>query len=151
RRRAVAPEGDLEPPRHERELGLTLVLDERLEIAPERLIELTELHLGQIHPDARDRLVEALAHQPLRVLDVLRRELLDAELFGDPHEEAVERRVRDRAALHRVRLGVDRLRREEALHEPGGGAVREPLELRHAERAARAELLEDERARDPRW
>ena len=150
RRRPLVPERDLEPARHEREAGLALLLDDRLEVAPQRLVELAQLHLGELHPHAADRLVEALPHQPLRVVDVARLELLDAELRRHAREEAVQRRVRHRAALHRVGLGVDRPRGEEALDEPGGGAVGEALELGHRERGARAELLEHERVREPR-
>ena len=69
---------------------------------------------------------------------------------GHAREEAVQRRVRDRAALHRVGLGVDRPRGEEALDEPGGRAVGETLELGHGEGGARPELLEHERVREPR-
>ena len=78
-----------------------------------------------------------------------RLELLDAELRRHAREEAVQRCVRHRAALHRVRLRVDRPRGEEPLEEPGGGAVGEALELGHRERGARGELLEHERVREP--
>jgi hypothetical protein len=49
-----------------------------------------------------------------------------------------------------VGLRVDRLRGEEPLDKPGGGAVGEALELGDADHAARPELLEDQRMRDPR-
>ena len=41
--------------------------------------------------------------------------------------------MRDAAALHRIRLGIDRPRVEEALDEPGRRAVGEALELGHRE------------------
>ena len=75
-------------------------------------------------------------------------ELLDAELLRHAREELEQRAVRDRAAQLRVHLGVDRPRVEEALDEPRRRAVGEPLELRHVERQARAELLEDQRMGD---
>src|SRR5205814_9580938 len=64
--------------------------------------------------------------------------------------ELGERRVRDAAAQLRVDVRVDRPRREEALDEPRGGAVRHPLELGDVEGRALAELLEDERVRELR-
>ena len=54
RRGAVVPERDLEAPRLERQLRRALVLDERIEVPPQRLVELARLHLGQIHPHAGD-------------------------------------------------------------------------------------------------
>ena len=144
------PKRDLEAPRHERRRRLALLLDERCEVAPERLVELALLHLGEIHPHAGERVVEAAAHKAGRGFDMLRLELLDPELGGDAREEPVESLMGDAAALLRVGLGVDRLRIDEALDEPGRGAIGEALELRHPERRARAELVEHERMREPR-
>ena len=121
--RALAAERDLEAARHERRRRLALLLDERREIAPERLVELPLLHLGEVHPYPAHGLVEALPHQARGRLQVLRLELLDPELGRDAGEEAVEGVVRDAAALLRVGLGVNRLRIEEPLDEPGRGAV----------------------------
>ena len=64
-----------------------------------------------------------------------------AELLRQPRVELVQRAVRDRAAEHRVDLGVDRLRRDDALDQPGRRAVGEPLELGDAERRLAAEEL----------
>ncbi len=80
---AFATERDLEPPRYERRRGPALLLDERPEVAPQRLVELPLLHLGQIHAHARERVVEAAAHQPGRRLNVLRLEPLHPELGRD--------------------------------------------------------------------
>src|SRR5262249_62137287 len=49
RRGTFVPEGDLEAARDERQLRLALLLDERPEVAPERLVELAQLHLCQVH------------------------------------------------------------------------------------------------------
>src|SRR5581483_343909 len=93
----------LEPARHELRAARTLLVHERLEIAPERLVELACLHLGHLHAHAADCLVEACAHEPDGVvLDALV-ELLDAELLGQAVEELEERAVRDGAA----KLGID--------------------------------------------
>ena len=110
-RRALAAEQHLEAARHERQLRLALRADDRLEVAPERLVELARLHLGHVHAHALQRLVEARAHQPHGVFDDALVELLDAELLRQAREELVERVVRDRAAQLRVDLGVDRARR----------------------------------------
>src|SRR6185437_13802111 len=62
-------------------------------------------------------------------LDVGLVERLDSELARQPGEELVEGRVRDRSAQLRIDLGVDRLRVEETLDEPGRRAVRKALQL----------------------
>ena len=136
-RGALATERDLEAAGNEPQLACALLVHRRLEIAPQRLVELAGLHLGHLHPDALQRLVEAGAHEAHRtVLDAVV-QLLDAELLGQPREELEERAVRDRAAQLRIHLRVDRLRVEEALEEPGRRAVREPLELGDVERRLR--------------
>src|SRR5207237_1156611 len=61
------------------------------------------------------------------------------ELLRQAGVELVERLVRDLAAQHRVGLGVDRLRVDDALEEPGRRAVGEALELGRREDAAGAE------------
>ena len=148
-RRALRAERDLEPPGHERQRLLRFGADERLEVAPQRLVELAALHVGHVHAHARERIVEAGAHEAHRVLHALRLDPIGAELLRQPGEEAVQRRVRDAAAELGVDLGVDRLRIEEALDEPRGRAVGEPLELGDTERVASAEGLEHERMREP--
>ena len=149
-RRALAAEEHLEAPRHERELRLALDADDRLEIAPQRRVELARLHLRHVHAHALQRLVEARAHQAHRVVDDALVEPLDAELLRQAREELVERVVRDGAAQLRVDLRVDRARAEEPLDEPRRRAVGEPLELGDVERRLRLELLEHERMRQPR-
>src|ERR687888_1474954 len=58
RGRALGAERDLEPARDERELRARLVADELLEVAPERLLELGRLEVGQLEPHpAAERLV----------------------------------------------------------------------------------------------
>src|SRR5437764_806207 len=79
RRCALAAEGDLEPPRHELPFAAGLLVHERLEIAPKRLVELKRLHLGHLHAHAAERLAEASAHQAHGVVLDPVVELLDAE------------------------------------------------------------------------
>src|SRR5205823_12591569 len=98
RRRPVAAERDLEPARDEGQAGLALLFDDRLEVAPQRLIELAQLHVRELHPHAAECLVEALPHQPLRIVNVAGLELLDPELRRYAREEAGQRRARHRAA-----------------------------------------------------
>src|SRR5947209_7425825 len=148
--RAFAAECDLEPPRHELSLAAGLLVHERLEVAPERLIELARLHLGHLHPHAAECLAEARAHQSHGVvLDTLV-EFLDAELLREAREELEQRAVGDGAAQLRIDLGVDRLRIDEPVDEPCRRAVGEALELGDVERPARAELLEHERVHESR-
>src|SRR5581483_2414220 len=94
---ALRAERDLEPPRDERQLRLALCADDRLEVAPERLVELARLHLRHVHAHALQRLLEARAHEPDRVLHDAFLEVLDAELLRQAREELEERAVRDRA------------------------------------------------------
>ena len=58
--------------------------------------------------------------------------------------------MRDGAAQLRIDLRVDRLRIDDAVDEPRGGAVGEALELGDIECPARAELLEHERVHESR-
>ena len=84
-----------------------------LEVAPEALLELAALEVGELEPDAAlDRLGQALAEEDERVVEPLRVDPLDAEPLRQPGEELVERLVGDRAAQPRVDLGVDRARVE---------------------------------------
>src|SRR5207247_7023342 len=80
----------------------------------------------------------------------LRLDAVRSELLRQPGEETAQRGVRDAALELRVDLGVDRLRVEIPLDEPGGRAVGKALELGDAERIAGAERLEHERMREPR-
>ena len=61
---------------------------------------------------------------------------------GSPAVEAVQRRVRDGAAQHRVDLAIDLARREQPLEEPGRGAVGEALQLGDVERRLGSQLAE---------
>src|SRR4051794_24301107 len=144
-RRALAAERDLEPPRHELELRHGLRADERLEIAPESLVELLPLELRQLHAHAVHRRVEAAPKERQRAVELRLVQLLHAELLRDAAEELVQRVVCDRAAQLRVGLGVDRVRVEQPLDEPRRRAVGETLELRDVEARALAEVFEDER------
>ena len=150
KRRALAAERHLEALRDERELRRSLRAHERLEVAPERLVELLALQLGQLHAHAVHRLVEAAAQERQRAVELRLVEPLDAELLRDAAEELVQRAVRDRAAQLRVDVRVDRPRIEQPVDEPRGRAVGEALELRHVEARPLAEVLEDERVAQQR-
>ena len=89
----------------ERRAGL--VADELLEVAPQALLELAPLELGHLHLDARERALQALAEERERLVEL---RLVDAVVAGRARQagvEPVQRRVRDRAAQHRVDLPVD--------------------------------------------
>jgi hypothetical protein len=60
-RGALRPERHLEAPGNERRLRLGVLAHERLQVAPEAVAKLALLQLGQLHPHAVDRLVEAAA------------------------------------------------------------------------------------------
>ena len=139
---ALGPERDLESARHERHLRRRFVTEKPLEIRDERLAELRRLELGQIEPDSRfERVVQAGSHEDERGVEVLGRHALGVQLPGKRRVEAVQRRVNDLPSEHRVRLGVDGLGIDHALHEPGRGAVGETLELgRREHRLARHRL-----------
>ena len=140
RRRALRAEGHLEPARDERQLRHGLVTHELLQIAAQALLELPALELGHLHPDARERPLEALVQERERLVQPRLLDAIAADRLRQPTEEAVERRVRDRPTEHRVDLAVDLLRVDQPLEEPGGGAVREALELGDVERASGREL-----------
>src|SRR5439155_14243939 len=97
-RRALGAERDLEAARHQLQLRGGLVAQERLEIAQQALFELAPLQIGQLHPNPRHRLREALAQELERLVELFRPELLDAEPLRDAHKELVQRAVRDLAA-----------------------------------------------------
>src|SRR5439155_9336887 len=145
--RALGAEGNLEPPRHELQLGGGFVSHERLEIAQQALLELAPLQVGQLHPDARHRLRKTFTEELERLVEVVRPELLDAEAFRDASEELVQRAVRDLAAEARVDNLVDRARADQAVDEPDRRAVGERLQLGDAEVRLRAQFLEHERVR----
>src|SRR5262245_2690529 len=147
---ALAAEQHLEPARDERQLRLALDAHHGLEIAPERRVELTRLHLGHVHAHALHGLVEAGAHQPHRFLDHAVVETLDPELLRQAREELVQSAVRDGSAQLRIDLRVDRARIEQALDEPGRRAVGKAFELGDVERRPQAELLQDERMPESR-
>ena len=72
-RRAVGAERDLEAPRQKLQRRRGLVAHEPFEIAPEALVELGLLQLGELEPDAAaQRVVEAAAQEADGRLDVLR-------------------------------------------------------------------------------
>src|SRR6185312_3602268 len=97
--------------------------------------ELGRLELRELEADtAAQRVVEAAAEEADSLLDVLRRHVVGSDLLGQARVELEERLVRDLPAEHRVDLGVDRLRADVTLVQPRRRAVREPLELRGAER-----------------
>ena len=150
-RRAVGAEADLEPPRQERERRLRLGADEALEVAAEALAQLGRLDLAELEPHAepsalsRHRSRNSSAGS--RVSGVTRSL---AELLRQAGVEGVERLVGDLAAQQRVGLGVDRLRVDDPLEEPGRRAVDEALELGRAEDGAAAELREHRRVAEPR-
>src|SRR5439155_18589782 len=123
-----------------------LLADEALEVAPQGLLELGALQLGELDADAgAQRLVQAAAEERERRVERGRLDPLRSDLLRQAGVEAVQRRVRDLPSQHRVGLGVDRLRRDLALEQPCRRAVREAFELGDAERRARREVLEHER------
>ena len=74
-RRALGAERDLEPARDEPQLRLGLGANERLEVAPEPLVELAALEVGQLEPRLRpagDRLGQALAQELERLVQPAR-------------------------------------------------------------------------------
>ena len=84
-RRAVGAEPDLEAARQELDRRLGLVLEEALQVAPEALVELRLLEVGQLEADtAAHRVVEALAQEAARTLEVLRRDAVVADLLRQP-------------------------------------------------------------------
>src|SRR5436305_7952851 len=84
---ALAAERDLEPARNELPLAPGLLVHERLEVPPERLVELARLHFRHLHAHTAQCLAQTRAHEPHGVvLDALV-ELLDAELLGQTREE----------------------------------------------------------------
>ena len=149
--RALGAERDLEVLRHERQLRLGLGLQELDQVAPEPERELAPLEVGKVDADAaRERLVEALAHEADRVVQVVRRDPLDAERLRQARVELVQRVVGDRAAQLRVHLPVDLPRRDHALDEPHRGAVGEGLQLGRGEDVFRRQLLDDQRVPEAR-
>src|SRR4029453_3429821 len=148
--RTLAAERHLEPLRDEPNLRRGLRARERFEIAPQRLIELLPLQLGQLHAHAVYGLVETAAQERQRAIEVSLVEALDAEFLGDAAEELVQRAVRDRTSQLRIDVRVDRPRIKQSVDEPGGRAVREALELGHVEARPLAEVLEDERVAQQR-
>ena len=132
------------------QLGGGLVAEKRLEVAQQALLELAPLQVGQLHPDARHRLAEALAHVLERVVELLSPELLDAEPLRDACEELVQRAVRDLAPQARVDDLVDRTWTDQPVHEPDRRAVGERLELGDAEVRFLAQFLQHERMREAR-
>ena len=126
-----------------------LVAHEALEVAPETLLELGLLQLGQLEADtAAQRVVEAAAEEADGALDVLGRDAVVPELLRQSGVELVQGAVRDRPAQHRIDDCVDRLRRHDALEQPRGGAVGEALQLGDAERRLRAEPRQQGVVRD---
>ena len=108
--------------------------------------ELGRLEIGEVEAYARlDRFVEAAVHEGGRGVDVLRRHPLGVELAREHRVEAMQSRVHHLPAEHRIRLGVDPLRVDDALDEPRRRAVREPLELGRGEHRLRCEGLEHSR------
>ena len=75
---------------------------------------------------------------------------IGAELPREAGVEGVERLMGDLPAEQSVGFRVDRLRVDDALEQPGGGAVEEPLELRGPEDGAAAELRQHGRVAEPR-
>ena len=137
------PKPDLEAPRGECQLGVRLVVQEALEIAPEPLAQLGRLDIAELEPHSRaEGVVQALLEEAQPLLERLRDDPVGAELLRQPGVERVERLVGDRPAQHRVGLGVDRLRADHALEQPGRRAVDETLELGRSERGPAAEVLE---------
>src|SRR5881227_2170819 len=143
--RALRAERNLEPPRHQLQLRGGLVAEESLEVAEQPLLKLSPLQVGQLHPDARHRLGEALAHELERVVELFGPELFDAEPLRDTGEELVQGTMSDLAAEARVDDLVDRARPDQPVDEPDRRAVGEGLQLGDAEARLRPELLEDER------
>src|SRR5262249_23694217 len=93
-RGALAAERDLVARWDERKLRRGLRAPERLEVAPERLVELLPLQLGELHPHALQGLVEAAAEERQSALELRLVEALDAELLRNPAEKPVQRGVR---------------------------------------------------------
>src|SRR5581483_1875893 len=92
RRRAVAPEADLEAAGLEHELRARLLAHEPLEVAPERLAQLRRRDLAELEPHARaERVVEAALEERQRPLEVLGRRPVGAELLRQAAVERVER------------------------------------------------------------
>jgi hypothetical protein len=115
-RRAVGAEADLEAAREQLQRRLRLVADEALEIAPQALLQLGRLQLGQLEPHATaQRVVETAPEEADGLLEVLRRHAVVADLLREARVELVQRAVRDGAAQHRVRFRIDRLRRHDPL------------------------------------
>ncbi len=105
------------------------------------------MEVSQVEAHAGGKcVVETAPHQLEGGLQVFRRDALRVKLPWERGVEAVERRVHDLAAKDGVRLGVDRLRVDHPLDEPGGGAVGEPLELGRREDGAPRKGVEDGRA-----
>ena len=151
--RAVGAEGDLEAPRNERQLRLCLAAGELLEVAPQALLELVSLHLGQLEPSvdvAGESVVEALPQEGERLVEAVGLDPLRLQSLRQAREEPVERLVRNGAAQSRVDLAVDRAWVDETLDEPDRGALRERLELGDTERCTTRLLLEHHRMRQPR-
>src|SRR5262249_20644498 len=70
RRSPFVPEADSEAARNKRQAGFAPLLYDRLEVSPQRLVELAQLHLRELHPHAAESVVQALPHQSLGVFDV---------------------------------------------------------------------------------
>jgi hypothetical protein len=141
---AVAAERDLEAPRQHGRVGARLLAGEPLEVAPEALAELRGVDLAELEPNtAAQCLVDAALEEPERGVEVAGVDPLAAELLRQPAVERIKRLVGNLAAHERVGLGVDRLRVDDALEEPGRGAVDEALELGCPEHRPLAEPGED--------
>ena len=149
-RRALRSEPDLEASRNERRLGGRVLAHERLEVAPQSVLQLAPLQRCQLHPNARHRVLEAPAQERHGRLDALLVHAIDTELLRKAGVETEQRLMRDRTSEARIDLGVDRARVDHALEQPHRGTVREPLQLRNAERGAPLQLLEDEWVRQSR-
>src|SRR5205807_9443539 len=149
RRRALRSERDFELTRYELRLRGGVLAHERLEVTPQPASKLALLQWRQLHANTAECPVETCAQERDRLLDAIGFETLGTELLRKTGIEAKERLVRDRATQAHVDLRVNRSRVDHPIDEPHRGAVREPFELRHAERRLASQLLEHERMRQP--
>ena len=96
------------------------------------------------------RVVETAIQEADGLLDLSRLHSLGPDLLGQPGEELVQSRVRDRTAELRVDLRIDRARRDDPLEEPDRRAGGESLELGCPEHSASTEVFEHTGIREPR-
>ena len=94
-----------------------------------------------------ERVVERTPDEVEGALEVLGGDTVRAELLRHDGVEAAEGRVYDLPAEQRIGLGVDLLRIDHTVDEPGRGAVRETLELGCGEDRPRGKPVEHRRAR----